>query len=69
MPRDNAALASLPSVDRLLRSPWAAELVAGYGRLPVTDAIRAVLSDVRSNESATTLASGIDDSILRARVS
>ncbi len=68
MQRDHAALASLPSVDRLLRSPWAAELVAGYGRLPVTDAIRAVLSEVRSSESATTLASGIDDSILRARV-
>src|SRR6266540_808847 len=68
MQRDHAALASLPSVDRLLRSPWAAELVAGHGRLPVTDAIRAVLSEVRSSESATTLASGIDDSILRARV-
>jgi len=66
--RDKAALASLPSVDRLLRSAWAAELVAGHGRLPVTDAIRAVLSDVRANDRAATVASGIDESILRARV-
>jgi len=69
MPRpDSTALASLPSVDRLLRSPWAAELVTRHGRPAVTDAIRAVLAEVRSKESAATLAGGIEDSILRARV-
>ena len=67
--RDKASLASLPSVDRLLRAPWAAPLIAGHGRPQVTDAIRAVLVELRANGSAATLATAIDDSILRERVS
>ncbi len=66
--RDKSGLASLPSVDRLLRADWATALIAGHGRLPVTDAIRAVLVELRANGSAATLATAIDDSILRVRV-
>ncbi len=66
--RDKAALASLPSVDRLLRASWATTLIADYGRLPVTDAIRAVLVELRANGSAAALATAIDDSILRVHV-
>ncbi len=66
--RDKSALASLPSVDRLLRADWATALIADHGRLPVTDAIRAVLVELRANGSAATLATAIDDSILRVRV-
>src|SRR5437867_11692948 len=66
--RDKAALASLPSVDRLLRAPWATALIADHGRPQVTDAIRAVLVELRANGRAATLATAIDDSILRDRV-
>jgi L-seryl-tRNA(Ser) seleniumtransferase len=66
--RDKAALTSLPSVDRLLRASWATTLIADYGRLPVTDAIRAVLVELRANGSAAALATAIDDSILRVHV-
>jgi len=41
-------LASLPSVDRLLRMPQTDVLIAVYGRAAVTEAIRAVLEDLRA---------------------
>jgi L-seryl-tRNA(Ser) seleniumtransferase len=66
--RDKASLASLPSVDRLLRAPWATALVADHGRPQVTDAIRAVLVELRANGSADTLRTPIEDSILRVRI-
>jgi L-seryl-tRNA(Ser) seleniumtransferase len=66
--RDKAAFASLPSVDRVLRAAWAAPLIADRGRPQVTDAIRAVLVELRANGGAATLATAIDDSILRVRV-
>jgi L-seryl-tRNA(Ser) seleniumtransferase len=43
-----SALASLPSVDRLLRRPDADALVAAYGRAAVTNAIRGVLEELRA---------------------
>jgi L-seryl-tRNA(Ser) seleniumtransferase len=66
--RSSPTLASLPSVDRVLRSPWAADLIELYGRTPVTAAVRAVLSEVRAHGHAEAVPAGIDDSILRARV-
>ncbi|MDO8629719.1 MAG: hypothetical protein Q7R41_04440, partial [Phycisphaerales bacterium] len=60
--RSPAALASLPSVDRVLRSRWAADLVDVHGRVQVTNAIRAVLSDVRARGHQSVVATGIDDS-------
>ena len=44
-------LASLPSVDRLLRRPECNALIAGYGRPAVTNAIRAVLAELRAARS------------------
>jgi L-seryl-tRNA(Ser) seleniumtransferase len=66
--RDKGALGSIPSVDRLLRAPWATALITDHGRPLVTDAIRAVLMELRANSGAATLATAIDDSILRLRV-
>jgi L-seryl-tRNA(Ser) seleniumtransferase len=66
--RSSGTLASLPSVDRVLRSPWAADLIELFGRIPVTAAVRAVLSEVRAHGHADAASTGIDDSILRARV-
>ena len=66
--RDRSALASLPSVDRVLRAAWADALVAHHGRPRVTDAIRAVLVELRANGGAAALATANDDSILRLRV-
>jgi L-seryl-tRNA(Ser) seleniumtransferase len=66
--RSPAALASLPSVDRVLRTQWAADLVEAFGRSPVTAAIRAVLADVRAQGPGAAGPAGIEDSILRARV-
>ncbi|HEY3045661.1 MAG TPA: L-seryl-tRNA(Sec) selenium transferase [Vicinamibacterales bacterium] len=65
---DKASLASLPSVDRLLRAAWADALIADHGRPRVTDAIRAVLVELRANGGAAALARANDDSILRLRV-
>ena len=66
--RDKASLASLPSVDRLLRAAWADALIADHGRPRVTDAIRAVLVELRANGGTAALARANDDSILRLRV-
>jgi L-seryl-tRNA(Ser) seleniumtransferase len=41
-------LAALPSVERVLQQPQAAVLVAQHGRPAVTDAIRAVLAELRA---------------------
>ncbi|OGA61713.1 MAG: L-seryl-tRNA(Sec) selenium transferase [Betaproteobacteria bacterium RIFCSPLOWO2_12_FULL_65_14] len=42
------SLAALPSVDRLLQHQESEALIAGHGRPAVTDAIRAVLAEIRS---------------------
>jgi L-seryl-tRNA(Ser) seleniumtransferase len=42
-------LATLPSVDRLLQRHESEALIAGHGRPAVTDAIRAVLAEIRSD--------------------
>ena len=44
-----SSLASLPSVDRLLRSDRAPMLIERYGRAMVAGAIRAVLADIRAS--------------------
>ena len=46
--RRSDALRDLPSIDRLLRAPGAAELVADFGRAPATDALRAALDETRT---------------------
>jgi L-seryl-tRNA(Ser) seleniumtransferase len=66
--RNKSELSSLPSVDRLLRTEWATDLVATHGRLPVTNAIRDTLADVRATLSEAVTQQTIDDSILRMRV-
>ena len=43
-----AALRSLPSVDRFLRSDAARPLLAAHGRARVTEALRALLAEVRA---------------------
>jgi L-seryl-tRNA(Ser) seleniumtransferase len=45
-------LASLPSVDRLLRSAGGESLIVRHGRGPVTQAIREVLQELRQEEDA-----------------
>ena len=47
-----ASLASLPSVDRLLRSEAAPPLIAAHGRGAVTQAIRDVLAELRAAKNA-----------------
>jgi L-seryl-tRNA(Ser) seleniumtransferase len=46
------SLSSLPSVDRLLRAEDAQALIREHGRQVVTDAIRAVLADLRGDAAA-----------------
>ncbi len=46
--------AALPSVDRVLQTPAAAELIKRYGRLLVTDAVRGVLAERRGAGTAAT---------------
>jgi L-seryl-tRNA(Ser) seleniumtransferase len=48
-----SSLACLPSVDRLLQRREAVDLIARFGRLPVTGAIRGVLAELRSPQGAT----------------
>jgi len=45
------SLASLPSVDRVLQQRETGSLIASYGRPAVTDAIRAVLAEMRTTGS------------------
>jgi L-seryl-tRNA(Ser) seleniumtransferase len=47
-----STLAALPSVDRLLRRPDTEALVAAYGRVAVTNAIRGVLEELRAARAA-----------------
>lgn len=42
------SLSSLPSVDAVLRQDAAAGLVARHGRVPVTDAVRVILAEMRA---------------------
>jgi L-seryl-tRNA(Ser) seleniumtransferase len=55
----NRPLAALPSVDRLLREPATDVLIAQHGRPAVTDAIRAVLADLRTSGTAESMESRI----------
>ncbi len=55
-------LASLPSVDALLRSPGGDALIAAHGRAPVTQAVREVLAGLRSSRSP------LDEPAILARV-
>jgi L-seryl-tRNA(Ser) seleniumtransferase len=63
----------LPSVDDLLRSPGLAALVSTEGLIPVTDAVRGVLTSLREeiaagrlDENGVDLAlSGVDDAVAR----
>jgi L-seryl-tRNA(Ser) seleniumtransferase len=48
MASSSPSLASLPSVDRLLQRRESGPLIAAHGRPAVTDAIRTVLSEIRS---------------------
>jgi len=48
MSDDKTALSRLPSVDRLLRHEGAAPLIAAHGRAATTEAIRAVLDELRA---------------------
>ncbi|HEY5896056.1 MAG TPA: L-seryl-tRNA(Sec) selenium transferase [Burkholderiales bacterium] len=57
-------LASLPSVDRLLRCEAAAPLIARHGRSAVTDAIRDLLAELRAAGQGTG-----DETALLAKVS
>src|SRR5690349_14032119 len=55
-------LASLPSVDALLRSPGGDALIAAHGRAPVTGAVREVLAGLRSSRTP------LDEPAILARV-
>ena len=52
MGRPTSSLASLPSVDRLLRRIESGALTAAYGRRAVTEAIRNVLAELRASRAA-----------------
>ena len=52
MRRDSSSLASLPSVDRLLKHEIAERLIQESGRTPVTEVIRRVLAAVREELTA-----------------
>ena len=58
----------IPSVDRVLRLPGVAALIDAYGRLPVTDAVRGVLADLRGGAADISIADAVRDRVeLRAR--
>ena len=62
------ALASLPSVDRLLRHRDAEPLIPLRGRAAVTDAIRRVLSAARADVAAGRTITEVGESVLLDRV-
>ncbi|MBI2960784.1 MAG: L-seryl-tRNA(Sec) selenium transferase [Betaproteobacteria bacterium] len=66
--RDNSLFARLPSVDRMLRRSETLELIARFGRHAVTDAIRAVLAEIRSRAGATPAATDADEFAIAQRV-
>ncbi len=59
----NRPLAALPSVDRLLRQAESQALIARHGRPAVTEAIRAVLADLRAAGTPES-----DEEVILARV-
>jgi L-seryl-tRNA(Ser) seleniumtransferase len=61
-------LASLPSVDRLLRHDHAEPLIRQSGRTIVTDAIRQVLAAARADVAAAGTVAEIGEHVLLARV-
>ncbi|HUZ74535.1 MAG TPA: L-seryl-tRNA(Sec) selenium transferase [Stellaceae bacterium] len=61
------SLASLPSVDRLLRHEAAGALAAAHGRAAVTAAIRAVLDALREEAAGAGLATGIAEAAIIGR--
>jgi L-seryl-tRNA(Ser) seleniumtransferase len=61
-------LASLPSVDRLLRHDHAEPLIRQSGRTSVTDAIRQVLAAARADVAAAGTVAEIGEHVLLARV-
>lgn len=65
---DTSSLASLPSVDRLLRCPDAAPLIAGFGRSAVTASIRRVLDDARAALTARQEAQSVTENSILERV-
>ncbi len=60
-------LASLPSVDRLLRHEAAGALAVAHGRTAVTAAIRAVLDAMRAAPAGADMAAGIAEPAIIAR--
>ena len=65
------ALSSIPSVDRILRSGAAQPLIAERGRPVVTDAIRAVLDELRTRAASGNGVDVTDDAVVarvRARI-
>ena len=58
---DTASRAYLPSVDRLLRQSKAAALAERFGRTAVTEAVRQVLADLRTDRGVTAGEFAIDD--------
>lgn len=66
--RNETAGARLPSVDRLLRSAAAAELIARFGRTAATGAVRAALAEIRERTGATPSTAEADPSFIMAQV-
>lgn len=63
-----SSLASIPSVDRLLRRGDAGELTARFGRVAVTGAIRCVLAELRSTPGTTPALNPTDETAIMDRV-
>ena len=64
-----SSLASLPSVERLLRSQEADRLIAEFGRPAVTSKIRRVLGDLRATLSAHSESENVTESAIMESVS
>ncbi|MBI4293012.1 MAG: L-seryl-tRNA(Sec) selenium transferase [Betaproteobacteria bacterium] len=66
--QSKSSLASIPSVDRLLRRIDAGELSARFGRPAVTDAIRGVLAELRSTPGTTPASNPADEAAIMDHV-
>ena len=64
----NSVQAAIPSVDGVLRLPALAALIETHGRQPATNAVRAVLGDMRQALAAGDQASAADESQIVAEV-
>ena len=64
-----SSLASLPSVERLLRSQEADRLIAEFGRPAVVSKIRRVLDDLRATLSAHSESENVTESSIMESVS